>query len=303
MSTVSRQSANSSALTTRRSQVAAALAASAMLRGARAMEVLVRRLRSLADARTLYAYDRECQGLGQLLEKGCNQMAPQPAPRRRRGGGATHAPGAAGAGAAGPGASGPLVPALAAALATGLRLLFPRGGAAGWEPEAAPPTAAEAVGSLAEAFMQTSGLHESSGGESGGFPVWPDDALMRLLQQTGGWGCLTPAQAQHAVGLGRGAAATGQHLGALRQPRCWMCRGRSWQSCKGNRTQPACKRAAHAVGMQQSADSHASLLPVPHARPQGSSPSAPAPARRWRACRPALAPWRGACSTAGSSSA
>lgn len=150
------------------------------------MEQSVRKLRALADATSLRTFDKECEGIGSMLESLCRQPAEQP-PRRR---------GGAAASRAGAGGRGPLLPALAAACSTGLRLLFPRGAAPGWVPQAAFPTAPAAVALLAGAFQSASGIKEGSSAWPGGSnpawpevdscPAWPNDALMRMLQQTGG---------------------------------------------------------------------------------------------------------------------
>lgn len=130
------------------------------------MDPLVSKLRALAEARTEEVFTSRYKGLEPLLER-----AQQAAPTR-------------GAAARGAQETGQLVPALAAALVTGLRLTFPERGRAVWRVPAGNPatTAAMSVGRLAGAFSRISGM-----GISGlhALPAGGAAALMQLLRQTG----------------------------------------------------------------------------------------------------------------------
>lgn len=159
------------------------------------MELLIHKLRVLADAPTLDAYNKECRGLQQLLDKGC-RPAPEPTMEQRER--LVHAnvplrapPGVGGVGDYAP--DGPVVPALAAALAHWLRLLFPRDGAPGWLLQVAPPAAEDAVRALWDAFMRASGFHYDDAHSGAPSTGWAR-GFERLLEQTGERPCPRPGR-------------------------------------------------------------------------------------------------------------
>lgn len=181
-----------------------------------AMDLLMPKLQALAGAADLDAFDNECQGLDELLE--------------RAGAAATGSPAAArgvGAGASGAGLRCLLLPALANALATALRLLFPCGGVAGWVVQDAPPDAAGAAALLAKAFQSASGVESAEEGSLS----WPADALMRLLQRTGGRDCLCDQHAARSTSQPGGSNLCVR--GMVEPPQCALpCRRQGKCACK-----------------------------------------------------------------------
>lgn len=136
----------------------------------------MRKLHALAGATSLGTFYDECEGMGPMLAGFCEEGSTPPPWGR----GVTSERACEAAVAAASEAP-ELVPALAAALATGLRLLFPRGPAAGWEPRGLSAAVSMMVGLLAEFLPNTPCALERV------CPAWSNSTLT-LLRRTGGLG-------------------------------------------------------------------------------------------------------------------